>query len=146
MDFILDLFEFLCYDQINGNGVPYLKENLKKLRESLGMTQSEFGKSVGIAKTTYNNYETGVREPKSDFWIAVAEKYGVTIDYLMGYSQNPHLTIEEDDKKGPASEREAEDNVLTSIEKELMNYVDRLTLEQKKFLLAQMKLMNEEDQ
>ncbi len=109
------------------------------------MTQSEFGKSVGIAKTTYNNYETGIREPKSDFWISVAERYGVTIDYLMGYSQNPHLTLEEDNKKDPAPKREAEDDALTSIEKELMDYVDRLTLEQKKFLLAQMKLMSEED-
>lgn len=122
-----------------------MQENLKKLRESLGMTQSEFGKSVGIAKTTYNNYETGIREPKSDFWISVAERYGVTIDYLMGYSQNPHLTLEEDNKKDPAPKREAEDDALTSIEKELMDYVDRLTLEQKKFLLAQMKLMSEED-
>lgn len=34
-------------------------EHLKALRESLGMTQAEFGKSVGIAKSTYNNYETG---------------------------------------------------------------------------------------
>lgn len=63
--------------------------HLKELRESLGLTQEEFGKSVGIAKTTYNNYEKGERSPKSDFWISVAKKYGVTIDYLMGYSNDP---------------------------------------------------------
>lgn len=63
--------------------------HLKELRESLGMTQEEFGKSIGIAKSTYNNYEKGIREPKSDFWIAVARKYGVTIDYLMGYTNEP---------------------------------------------------------
>lgn len=63
--------------------------HLKELRESLGMTQEEFGKSIGIAKSTYNNYEKGIREPKSDFWIAVARKYGVTIDYLMGYTNDP---------------------------------------------------------
>lgn len=67
-------------------------ENLKKLRLSLGMTQSEFGKSIGVAKTTYNNYETGEREPKSNFWISIAKVYGVTIDYLMGYSNDPHRT------------------------------------------------------
>ena len=59
-------------------------QNLKALRYSLNMTQEEFGKSVGLAKSTYNNYETGVREPKSDFWIAIAQKYNVSIDYLMG--------------------------------------------------------------
>ena len=59
-------------------------QNLKALRDSLNMTQEEFGKSIGLAKSTYNNYETGVREPKSDFWIAIAQKYNVSIDYLMG--------------------------------------------------------------
>ena len=63
-------------------------QNLKALRDSLNMTQEEFGKSVGLAKSTYNNYETGVREPKSDFWIAIAQKYNVSIDYLMGI-ENP---------------------------------------------------------
>ena len=67
-------------------------ENLKKLRLSTGLTQEEFGKSIGVAKSTYNNYETGLRDPRSDFWIAVATKYGVTIDYLMGYSDDPHKT------------------------------------------------------
>lgn len=59
-------------------------QNLKALRDSLNMTQEEFGKSIGLAKSTYNNYETGVREPKSDFWMAIAQKYNVSIDYLMG--------------------------------------------------------------
>lgn len=74
---------------------------LKSFRESLGLTQAEFGKSVGIAKSTYNNYETGIRDPKSDFWIAVAQKYGVSIDYLMGYSDNPHSVGTE--KKSPSA-------------------------------------------
>lgn len=70
-------------------------KNLRALRESLKMTQAEFGKSVGVSKSTYNNYEIGTREPKSDFWISVARKYNVTIDYLMGYSNNPNKTSEE---------------------------------------------------
>ena len=64
-------------------------QNLKALRESLGMTQAEFGKSLGLAKSTYSNYETGERKPKSDFWVNIATKYNVTIDYLMGFSNAP---------------------------------------------------------
>lgn len=67
-------------------------KNLKALRQSLNMTQKEFAASLGIGYTTYNGYETGAREPKSDFWIAVAQKYRVTIDYLMGYSDDPQKT------------------------------------------------------
>lgn len=74
--------------------------NLKVFRESLGMTQKEFAASLSIGLTTYNGYETGARDPKSDFWIAVAKKYGVTIDYLMGYSPEPDKTSE-DIKKFP---------------------------------------------
>ena len=70
-----------------------------------GMTQEEFGKSLNIAKSTYNNYETGIRDPKSDFWIAVAQKYGVTIDYLMGFSDDPHK--KSDDTKNSPSTTEA---------------------------------------
>lgn len=68
-------------------------KNLKALRQSLNMTQKEFAASLGIGYTTYNGYETGARDPKSDFWVAVAEKYHVTIDYLMGYSNDPYKTI-----------------------------------------------------
>lgn len=52
------------------------------------MTQAEFGSSLGIAKSTYSNYENGEREPKAEFWMSVAQRYGVTIDYLMGVSES----------------------------------------------------------
>lgn len=81
-------------------------ENLKALRQSLGMTQAEFGHSLGLAKTTYHNYEARTREPNSDFWIAIAKKYGVTIDYLMGYSNDPHR-VGDDVKKAPSDTDEA---------------------------------------
>ena len=83
-------------------------ENLKALRESLNMTQKDFAASVGVKLTTYSGYETGVREPKSDFWIAVAQKYGVTIDYLMGYSDNPHKTGDIKTPPSPAEPNQEE--------------------------------------
>ncbi len=79
---------------------------LKEFRESLGLTQTEFGQSIGIAKSTYNNYEIGIRDPKSDFWIAIAQKYGVTIDYLMGYSNSRYQT-KDNFQKAPSYSEEA---------------------------------------
>ena len=60
-------------------------KNLKLLRDMRNMNQKEFAASLAISYTAYNGYETGARDPKSDFWIAVAEKYGVSIDWLMGF-------------------------------------------------------------
>lgn len=87
--FFIDLRANLRYHCLYREAVAILYKNLKGLRESLGLTQAEFGESVGVPKSTYNNYETGARDPGSDFWIAVAQKYGVTIDYLMGFSDSP---------------------------------------------------------
>lgn len=77
--------------------------NLRIFRESLGMTQKEFAASLSVGLTTYNGYETGARDPKSDFWIAVAQKYNVTVDYLMGHSNDPHKTSEGNKKSPPYS-------------------------------------------
>lgn len=64
-------------------------ENLKSLRKQQGMTQEQFAQQFGVKKTTYSNYEVGFSEPPMEFWIAVAEKYRVSIDYLMGITDNP---------------------------------------------------------
>ena len=83
-------------------------ENLKKLREQTGMNQYDFGASVGVKKTTYSNYETGKTQPDSDFWIAVAEKYGVSIDYLMGFTDNP--------ERGPEATKSALDRKYAALD------------------------------
>ena len=93
--------------------MPY--QNLKLLRESLSMTQKDFAASLGIGQTTYNGYETGARDPKSDFWIAVAQKYGVTIDYLMGFSNDPKKTSET--KKAPSDLSEEAHKIAESYER-----------------------------
>lgn len=67
---------------MSNSGFPHLRQ----LRIDLGMTQEAFAKSIGMNKTTYNNYETGAREPRSDFWEKVAKKYRVTVDFLLGLS------------------------------------------------------------
>lgn len=79
-------------------------ENLKKLRLSLNLTQEEFAKPIGLPKTTYYGYESGKHEPSSKFWIAVAKKYGVTIDYLMGFSDIPS-PVKEADREAAAQKR-----------------------------------------
>ena len=41
------------------------KSEVKKLREFLGMTQSEFAQELGISKLTVSQWETGYRKPSS---------------------------------------------------------------------------------
>ncbi len=66
---------------------------LKQFRSELGLSQKDFANSIGLNLSTYNNYETGAREPNSDFWIAISKKYGVSIDFLLGLSNRNSPTL-----------------------------------------------------
>lgn len=68
--------------------------NLKKLRQQLDMTQKAFADSLGMSKTTYNNYETGAREAGHQFIIQIAIKYNVTADYLLGITDDPTVNYD----------------------------------------------------
>lgn len=82
-----------------------MKNNLKDLRERLGFSQKEMSAELNLPTTTYNNYELGCREPRSDFWVMLSDKYGVTVEYLIGRTDEPYkkaplpreLTAEEHD-------------------------------------------------
>ena len=67
-----------------------MANNLVAFRKSLGLSQKDFAASLGIGQTTYNGYEKGNREPRSDFWVKVAKMYNVSVDYLMGYTDQPN--------------------------------------------------------
>jgi len=61
-----------------------LKGRLKQLREELQKSQEEVAKEMGIAKSTYGNYEVAKREPSLEVLVKIAEYYDVNIDYLLG--------------------------------------------------------------
>lgn len=85
-----------------------MKNNLKDLRERLGLTQKQMGEALGVSNTAYSNYETGYREPRSDFWANASDVFGVTVEYLIGRTDEPY-------KKAPLPREltEAEKDVLT---------------------------------
>lgn len=68
-----------------------LNDKLKELREQQGLNKKDFASFLGLKYTTYNNYETGLREPSSDFLILVSEKLNVSIDYLLGLKDEKEI-------------------------------------------------------
>ena len=61
-----------------------IHDKLKEIRETTGMNKKEFAQYLGMKYTTYNNYETGAREPSSDFLILISTKFDVSVDYILG--------------------------------------------------------------
>ncbi len=61
---------------------------LKELRMQKGLTQTEVAARLQLSRQTYNNYESGKREPDIKTLIMLANFYGVTLDFL---TSNPAL-------------------------------------------------------
>ena len=76
----------MCYDIFceGGIAVADFENRLKSLRNENSLNQSEVAEELGIARTTYANYEQGKRFPGKENLIAIAEYFGVSIDYLLG--------------------------------------------------------------
>jgi len=63
---------------------------LKTLRLSKDMTQEELGSLLGKTKNSISQYETGKREPDLETLMIISEYFDVTLDYLLGKTENPH--------------------------------------------------------
>ena len=70
-----------------------MAERLKELRLEKGLSQIEVAKWISVSRTSYTKYETGVYEPSIDTLVKLAEFYGVTVDYIIGHS-NQRITPE----------------------------------------------------
>ncbi len=66
-------------------------ENLLKLRQSRNLTQKQVYTAVGMSAIGYQRYEYGEREPAYQKLIALADFFDVSIDYLVGRTDNPEI-------------------------------------------------------
>lgn len=69
------------------------QNRLKELRIKNNLTQQEVSTLIGVSKSTYIKYERGEREPKYIMLINIAKKYDVSIDYLLGKSDEENKYI-----------------------------------------------------
>lgn len=68
-----------------------LGDRLRLLRESKGWSMAEVARMTNTVYSTYFSYEVGDREPKHRFLVQMADIYGVTVDYLLGREDTPHV-------------------------------------------------------
>ncbi len=65
-----------------------LAKRLKQCRKEKGYTQGQVAIYCDITEKTYQNYELMTREPKINILIKIADLYEVSLDYLVGRTDN----------------------------------------------------------
>lgn len=64
-------------------------ETIRNLRIDREYTQKEIAGVLGISQNTYSQYELGVLNYPVDALIKLADFYGVSVDYLLGRTDEP---------------------------------------------------------
>ena len=63
-----------------------LKERLRSLRTERGETQAQVAQDLGISSQHYQKFEYGTNLPSLEYFIALADHFGVSLDDLAGRS------------------------------------------------------------
>lgn len=64
---------------------------LKELREQRHISQVFLGMELGMSQNTISRYETGAREADYKTLLIFAEYFNVSVDYLLGRTDNPQV-------------------------------------------------------
>lgn len=64
---------------------------LKSLRTSKNVMAKDLAQLLQIGYRTYQKYETGEIDPPTSKTIALADFFDVSIDYLVGRTDNPEV-------------------------------------------------------
>lgn len=62
--------------------VSNIEDRIKEVRKDFNLTQTEFGKKLGIAGNTVTTYETGVRTPSDAIYISICREFNVNEEWL----------------------------------------------------------------
>lgn len=62
-------------------------ERLKDLRKQAGLTQVDVAERLGISQPAYASWERGLKKPTQDNLVKIAQILSVSVDYLLGNSE-----------------------------------------------------------
>ena len=64
-------------------------QHLKILRTQRNITQKKLAESIGVSERGIQNYELNARKPTFDILIKLSRFFDISIDYLVGETDNP---------------------------------------------------------
>jgi len=68
-----------------------INERLRRLRLENGSTQKSVADAVDVTEVSYQRFEYGTVRPSLDTLIALADYFNVSLDYLVGRSDDPAI-------------------------------------------------------
>ena len=76
---------------MKGGVVMPLYRRIRDLREDKDLTQTQMGVVLACSQRVYSNYERGDIDIPTATLIKLADYHGVSVDYLLGRTDNPTM-------------------------------------------------------
>lgn len=67
-------------------------DRIAELRDSRELTQKQLAANTGLSEIGIRSYEGRRRKPAHDALLALADFFNVSIDYLVGRTDNPQVS------------------------------------------------------
>lgn len=99
-----------------------LSETLKELRLNAGLTQKELSTKLGLGQSTIVGYERAISEPTIHNLTLYAKFFGVTVDELLGVSEERAARV-----AAPTGDSVAADKAQNAQERELLKLFRELS-------------------
>ena len=64
-------------------------QRLRDMREDHDLSQKKLAEMIGMSQTGYSKYETGENDVPTGILIQLSRLYNVSIDYLLGETNDP---------------------------------------------------------
>lgn len=110
-----------------------VSERIVELRKKHKLTQEEFAKRVKVTRSALSQYEIGTRNPDYETLQRIADKFNVSIDYLMGRVDNPDQEV--------SLYSQLTEEQKTEVDKMIDEKLKVMTEEEKKFFLEMLQRM-----
>lgn len=75
-----------------------MQDRIKEIRKHHKLTQTEFGKRLGIKGNTITGYETGIRSPSDAVIVSICREFNVNEIWLRTGIGEPFTPISREDK------------------------------------------------
>ena len=67
-------------------------KRIRDLREDNDLSQTNVAKALNCSQQVYSNYELGQRDIPTDILIKISKFYNVSVDYILGLTDNPKIS------------------------------------------------------
>lgn len=76
-----------------------ISENIKRLRENAGLSQSALARKLGITRASVNAWEMELSTPTAQYLVALAQLFHTTTDNILGLESKEQIVLRNMDEQ-----------------------------------------------